>query len=312
MTRISVAIPCYKSANTIGKVVDNIKEVILSRPDYDYQIILVNDFPLDHTYEVIKSLCNEDKKIVGVNLSKNYGQSAAKMAALEYFSGDVLVYMDDDGQHPAEEIFKLTDKIFEGYDAVFAHFNQKKHSAFKRITSNANSKLLELIGTKPKGIHYSSFYALSKFAALSYKGYKSPFPSMGGYLNSVCCKFAEVEMQHKRRIEGKSNYTLKKLFALWLTGFTNFSLVPLRMVAAFGVFFSIMGILFGIFIIIRKLINPNIAAGYTSIMATQFFTSGLILFALGFIGEYVGRIYMTISNLQQFVIKEVINAENKT
>ena len=309
MVTISVAIPCYKSAKTIEKVVDNIRKVILSRENYDYQIILVNDYPFDGTFDVIKKICEKDSKVIGINLSKNFGQTSAKMAAINYFSGDVLVYMDDDGQHPVEEIFKLTDKVLEGYDAVYAYFYNKKHSVFKKITSSINSKMLEVIGTKPKGVHYSSFYALSKFAAKSYLKYKSPFPSMGGYLNSISGSVTEVKMQHKERMEGKSNYSLKKLLKLWLTGFTNFSIIPLRIVATLGIIFSVIGIISGVAIVIQKLIIPSIAAGYTSNMAVQFFMGGLILFSLGFIGEYIGRIYMTLSNLQQYMIRDVINGE---
>ena len=111
MITISVAIPCYRSAETIGPVVDELRSVITARPGYDYQIILVNDYPEDGTFDVITRLCHADKRIVGVNLSRNFGQSTAKMAAIPYVTGDVLVFMDDDGQHPADQIFRLVDKV---------------------------------------------------------------------------------------------------------------------------------------------------------------------------------------------------------
>ncbi|MCR5636754.1 MAG: glycosyltransferase family 2 protein [Clostridiales bacterium] len=305
--KISIAIPCYKSKNTIADVVNEIIEKFAEKTKYSYQIILVNDYPNDSTFETIRELCKNNENIVGVNLSRNFGQSAAKMAAIPYCDGDVLVYMDDDGQHPAEYIFKLVDKIQEGYDAVYAYFPHKKHSVFKRLTSRINSKLLELNGTKPKGIHISSFYALSKFAVKAYQDYKSPFPSMGGYLNSIIDKSAEIELPHRDRISGTSNYTMFKLIKLFLTGFTNFSIVPLRIVTLIGILISFFGFIVGTYIIIRKLLVPSISAGYTSTLATMLFLGGLILFALGFIGEYIGRIYMTVSNLQQYKVREVLN-----
>ncbi len=304
---ISVAIPCYKSEKTIERVVDEIREVIKSRPEYDYQIILVNDYPFDNTFSVIKRLCEQDSKIVGVNLSRNFGQASAKLAAVPYAKGDVLVYMDDDGQHPAEGIIPLAEKIMEGYDVVYAYFKNKKHSLFKRLTSKLNAKMAEMNGTRVKGIHVSSFYAISRFAIESYEHYKSPFPSMMGYLNTLIGKTTEIEMHHRARMEGKSNYTLKKLLKLWLTGFTNFSVLPLRFIAFLGVGFAICGFVFGAVIIVMKLINPLMAAGYASTMSVMLFMGGLVLLALGFIGEYIGRIYMTISNLQQYRVREVIN-----
>ncbi len=308
---ISVAIPCYRSEKTVERVVCEIRDTIGKYEQYDYQIILVNDYPFDNTFSVIKRLCEEDKKIIGVNLSKNFGQSAAKLAALPYVEGDVLVYMDDDGQHPADGIIPLVEKVMEGYDVVYAHFKGKKHNLFKRFTSRINAKISELNGTRRKGVNVSSFYAISRFAVDSYKDYKSPFPSVMGYLNTLAGKTTDIEMQHRARLEGHSNYTLKKLLKLWITGFTNFSVTPLRFIALLGVIFALCGFLFGIGIITAKIIHPAMAAGYASMMAVMLFMGGLILLALGFIGEYIGRIYMTVSNLKQYGVREVINAEKK-
>lgn len=308
---ISVAIPCYKSEKTITGVVNEIKEAILAREGNDYQIILVNDYPNDNTFEVIRELCREDSKVIGVNLSKNYGQNSAKLAAIPYFTGDVLVYMDDDGQHPADAIYRLVDKIQEGYDGVYAHFPNKSHSAFKKFTSNVNSKMMEINGTKPKNLHISSFCAYSKTAAMSLINYKSPFPSIGGFLGTVVSNYTEIDVEHRKRAVGSSNYTLGRLLKLWLNVFTNFSVVPLRIAAFSGVFFALCGFVYGIIIIVKKLIYPEITAGFTTGIALQLFIGGIIMILLGLIGEYIGRIYMTISNMPQYTVREEINAENK-
>lgn len=311
---ISVAIPCYKSEKTIESVVNEIRDTITKDGRYDYQIILVNDYPFDNTFSVIERLCAEDPKIVGVNLSRNFGQTSAKLAALTYVKGDVLVYMDDDGQHPAEGIIPLAEKVLEGYDVVYAYFKNKQHSLFKRITSKLNAKMSELNGTRVKGVHVSSFYAISRFAVDAYEGYNSPFPSMMGYLNTMIGKTTEIEMPHRARMAGHSNYSLDKLLKLWLNGFTNFSTKPLRFIAFTGIAFAILGFLGGLGVVITKvtmmILGQNMEAGYASIMATLLFIGGLILLALGFIGEYIGRIYMTLSNLQQYRVREVINAPN--
>lgn len=308
--KISVAIPCYKSEKSIKKVVNDVISAIKEREGNDYQIILVNDYPDDNTFSIIKELCYNDKKIIGVNLSKNFGQTAAKLAAVQYFTGDVLVYMDDDGQHPAELIYQLVDKIEEGYDAVYAYFPHKKHNLFKRATSSLNGKIEELNGTKPKGVYITSYYALNKFAVESFKDYNSPFPSLDGFLNSFTGKIINVEMPHHDRMYGRSNYSLGKLIKMWITQITNFSIVPLRIVSVIGFIMALFGFLFGLYIVIRKLVSSDIDAGYTSTIALLLLIGGLILFALGFIGEYIGRIYMTVSNLSPYKVKEVINADN--
>lgn len=311
MTTVSVAIPCYKSAQTIGQVVNEIRDTIRSRPDFDYQIILVNDYPEDDTFDVIAALCREDEKITGVNLSRNFGQTTAKMAALPYVKGDVLVYMDDDGQHPADQIFLLVDKVLEGYDLVYARFARKHHSFFKRFTSWLNGKVLEINGSKPQGIVLSSFYAMNRIAIEALKNYKSPFPSMGGYLSHVVQRYANVDMEHRSRIAGSSNYTLKKLLGLWFTGFTNFSTVPLRFASVIGVVCAIFGFVTAVIMVIRKLVNPAIAAGFTTSIATQLFIGGVLMMLLGFCGEYIGRIYMTVSNMPQYEVRQVVNVKNE-
>lgn len=309
MTTVSIAIPCYKSAQTIPTVVNDLRATITQREGFDYQIILVNDYPDDNTFDVITNLCQEDPKIVGVNLSRNFGQTTAKMAALPYVTGDVLVYMDDDGQHPADQIFRLVDKILEGYDLVYARFPHKKHSLFKRATSWLNSKVLELNGSKPKGISISSYLALNRVSVDALKKYKSPFPSIGGYLSHVVRRVANVDMEHRDRLAGQSNYTLRKMLGLWLTGFTNFSTVPLRFSAFIGIGCAAVGFITGAIVVIRKLLNPAIAAGYTSIIALLLFLGGIIMMILGLCGEYIGRIYMTVSDMPQYETREIINAK---
>ena len=309
MMTVSVAIPCYKSALTIPTVVDYVRAEITRREDIDYQIILVCDSPDDDTFDAIAGLCEKDPKIIGVNLSRNFGQTTAKMAALPYVTGDVLVYMDDDGQHPADQIYRLVDKVLEGYDLVYAYFPHKKHSLFKRFTSWLNSKVLEINGSKPRGIVLSSYCAMSRVAVQALRKYKSPFPSMGGYLSHVTLRYANVDMEHRDRLAGHSNYTLRKMLSLWFTGFTNFSTVPLRLGAIVGILCASFGFFVAVVMIIRKLLNPAIAAGYTSSIAVQFFIGGVIMTLLGLCGEYIGRIYMTVSNMPQYEVRRVINGE---
>jgi len=306
---VTVAIPCYNSSQTLETVVSDIKKQFADKPDYDYQIVLVNDNSKDNTFEVIENLCKKDNKIIGVDLSKNYGQVSAQMAAIRFVKGDIAVFMDDDGQHPADEMFKLIKSVESGNDLVYACFPNKKHGLFKVITSKLNSKLLEWTNRKPKGIKLSSYFALSLVSIKALRKYRSPYPSIGGYLLQVTRRVVNVEVTHRERLAGNSNYTLKKMFTLWLQGFTNFSIAPLRFASFMGVFSAFIGFLTGVILIIQKLFNPNMAVGYTSIMAAVMFVGGLLMLMIGILGEYIGRMYILLSNMPQFNIREAINAE---
>ncbi len=306
---ISIAIPCYNSSKTIESVVAEIKEVFASQAEHDYQIVLVNDRSPDETFEAITRICADDKKVIGVDLSKNYGQASAQMAALQYVKGDVTVFMDDDGQHPPQELFKLVDKVLDGYDVVFAMFPQKKHSFFKRITSRLNSWMLEVTNRKMKGVTTSSYFAISKFVSRSMLNYKSPFPSLGGYFMQITRKMTNVEISHRKRLAGKSNYSLKKLIKLWLQGFTNFSIAPLRFASWLGGICALSGIGFAVYLVIRKIIGGNVQTGYTSLMAVILVVGGLIMLMLGMLGEYIGRMYILLSNMPQYSVRSELNYE---
>ncbi len=303
---ISICIPCYRSVNTLKMVVDEVKEEFKKHEEYEYQFVLVNDGSPDNTFSIIWELCQEDPRIIGVNLSKNQGQAAAKLAALPYATGDALIYMDDDGQHPAEGIFALLEKLNEGYDVVFARFIKRKHSVFKNVTSAMKKKLSEWLGVKPKGVDTSPFSAWSKLAMESVKNYHSPFPTAVTYLKCVTDKFADVPVEHRARTSGHSGYNLRKLFSMWLNEITNFSITPLRFASYIGSICAIIGFIMGIVMVVRKLIDPNIISGYTSTMAVILFIGGIIMMMLGIIGEYIGRIYMTVSGKPQFVVSDVI------
>ncbi|WP_010262470.1 glycosyltransferase [Treponema primitia] len=310
MEIISFIIPCYRSEFTIEQVVSEIISQFSGKQDFDYQIILVCDGSPDNTFGVIRALCKNDGKIIGLNLSRNFGGGSARMAALPYVKGAYVVYMDDDGQHPAEGIFPLIEKLKEGYDMVYAHFKHKKHTLLKRFGSYVNRVMTEILIGKPRHIFISSFNAKTAFVSRELQRYSSPSPYGLGYLMQITRNIANVEMEHRTRIAGKSGYTFIKSLRLWMNGFASFSVVPLRIFSIFGSFCSLFGFIFGIVLIIQKILNPHIAAGYTSTMASLFFIGGVLMMMLGLLGEYVGRMFMVLNNLPQYVVREVINNEN--
>ena len=306
---VSVCIPCYGSANTLPAVVAEIQREFAVHEGYEYRLILVNDGSPDNTFEVIKGLCTQDKRIIGINLSRNYGQTHAKMAALRCAKGDALVYMDDDGQHPAAGIFQLLEGIAQGNDVVYARFTHKRHGLHKRFASFLHNKLSEWNGVNPKGVRRSAFVAWSRFAYEAAQKYKSPFPSPAGYMMRVTSKITSIDVTHRKRAAGRSGYTLRKLFRLWMDSFTNFSVVPLRFASFIGALSACAGFLWGFFLVVRKLVRPSVPMGYTSTISVILFVGGIIMLMLGLLGEYIGRIYMTVSGMPQYTVAETINED---
>lgn len=288
-------------------VVQSVREEFAKHPDYELQFVLVNDGSPDNTFQTIRELAEASDDVVGVDLSRNYGQVSAKLASLQYADGDIVIYMDDDGQHPAEGIFALIQKMEEGdYDVVYAYFQNKKATGFKVITSDLHNWIAEAMGNKPKGIHRSSFTAWSRTVVDAMKDYHSPFVSIGAYLMHVTSRFADVPVEHKKRISGSSGYTFKKLVRMWLNIFFSFSMAPLRWATAIGGFCTFAGFVWGIVLVVRKLMNHAVPMGYTSMMVLMLLMGGLLMIFLGIIGEFVGRIYMTISGMPQYCVREVV------
>lgn len=308
MERISIIIPCYNSEHSIVQVVDGVRSALEGR--FDYQIILSNDYSSDGVWQQIRKLCAEDERIVGLSLARNFGQQAARMAAIPHVTGEYVVFMDDDGQHPPEGILTMLGKIQEGYDIVYAEFPEKKESRFRIWGSSVNRKMSEYLVGKPKGINASSFFVVRRFVVEALKEYKSPFPYLLGYFMSITRNVTCVRMDHRERIYGRSGYSLSKLLRLWMNGFTSFSVVPLRIADVLGLAFTVVGFLAGVIIVVKKLLEPQIPAGYTSIIVVLLICSGMIMLMLGLIGEYVGRMFLVMNRLPQYVVRETVNADN--
>lgn len=302
LKKISFIIPCYNSEKMIEVVVDSIRTAIKAK--FDYKIILVNDNSKDNVYDKITNICLTDKNVVGISLSKNYGQQAARMAALPYIEGDYVIFMDDDGQHPVNGIEVLVNKLDEGYDIVYAYFREKKESNFKKFGSHINSVMTNIIIGKPKEINASSFFAMKYYVAEQLKRYTSPFPYLFGYLMQITNNITNIELEHKERLSGETGYNFIKLLRLWLNGFTSFSVIPLRIATFIGIITSLFGFLYAVLIVINKVINPEVIAGYTSMMAALLFIGGIIMMLLGMLGEYIGRIFITLNNVPQYTIKD--------
>lgn len=301
---ISFVIPCYKSALTIEKVVEEIKETMVKD---EFEIILVNDASPDNTFDVIRELCSVNSNIIGVNLNENFGQHAALMAGFHHVSGDIVVCLDDDGQTPAKEAEKLLDAIRQGHDAVYARYGKKQHSGFRNFGSHLNELMTRLLLEKPKDLYLSSYFAVKRFIIDEMIKYENPYPYVIGLLLRSTKDIVNVDVCHREREIGQSGYTLSKLIKLWLNGFTAFSVKPLRIATTIGFFVAFAGFVYGFITIIRKVLGLNYVLGFSGLMSVLLFLGGLNLIMLGLIGEYIGRIYISLNKSPQFIVREIVN-----
>ena len=160
---VSFVIPCYRSEQTVGGVVEEIRTTMDGLTGYDYEVILVNDSSPDQTMNTIRNLCDTYPFITGIDLAKNFGQHAALMAGMRQSRGDIVVCLDDDGQTPANEVGKLLDKLKEGFDVCYASYGKKQHSGFRNFGSKVNEQMTRVMLGKPKELYISSYFAAKRF-----------------------------------------------------------------------------------------------------------------------------------------------------
>ncbi len=302
--KLSFVIPCYRSQNTIETVVNEIRETVATRPGTDYEIVLVNDCSPDNVWNVIENLAAADPHIKGICLAKNFGQHSALMAGYAKTTGDYVVSLDDDGQTPASETFKLVDKLEEGFDVVYGYYKHAKQHLFRRFGTWVNKKMAEAIIGQPKTLRTTSFFIMRKFIVDEIVRYPHPFAYISGLVFRATKNLGNVEVHHRLRLEGESGYTIAGLLGLWINGFTAFSVKPLRAATFIGLICAAIGFAAGIFVIYKKLMFPAVPIGYTSMLATILFIGGMIMLLLGLIGEYVGRIYISINQSPQYVVRK--------
>lgn len=308
-TLISFVIPCYRSENTISKVVVEIINTVSAREGFDYEIIAVNDCSPDHVGSVLRKLAEENNRIKVINFAKNMGKHAAVLAGYAVAKGEYIVDLDDDCQSPVYELWKLLDPVAnDECDYATAEYSKKKESAFKSFGSNVNLWMSRILLEKPKGLRFENFSVMKKFVCEEAVNYKNPFPYIEGLILRITKNVKTVPMEQRERgDDNASGFTFKKSMKLLVNGLTAFSVKPLRFASVFGLIFAMIGFIWGAYTVIHKLVNPETLLGYSSLLAVLLLTSGMIMMMLGMIGEYIGRIYICINDSPQYVIKDTIN-----
>lgn len=304
---LSFVIPLYNSAETIGPLVKTIEA--LQVPG-GHEIILVNDGSRDATRQVCQRLVTEARiPILVVEHARNFGEHNAVLTGWRQARGAHIVNLDDDGQNPPEEAVRLWEHASRnGLDVVFGHYEVKQHAAWRNWGSRLTTWMTDWALDKPKGFYLSSFRCVSAFVAREVSANTGPFPYLDGLILQVTQRIGSLSVSHRERLTGQSGYTLRRLLRLWLSAFVNFSVMPLRLATVLGLGMAAAGFLALGVVSYWWWTGSGPAFGWGSLMAALLVFSGVQLVILGLVGEYLGRMFITINQRPQSVVREVIGS----
>lgn len=302
--KISVVIPVFNSEKTIAELIDRL---IKSLKQYTFEIILVNDGSKDNSWIEIEKQKNIYPDIIkAINLTRNFGQHNALLCGFGFCNNDLVITLDDDLQHPPEEIPKLINKYLETHaDVVYGMYTVKKHSLIR----NAGSAIVRITSDYRKLNHSggSSFRLVKKhLIEILLKKHANHYLYIDEILNWYKSGVALTAVEHHPRKQGKSGYTLGKLFMVYLNNLYHYSTKPLKIIAGLGLFTSIISFLIGLRFIYKKIVHGIEIPGYTSIIVSIMFSTGLILLCLGIIGNYLYKLYHLQQNRPPYSIKEIL------
>ena len=303
---ISVVSPVYKADKIVQELVKQVKENLLTITE-DFEIILVNDASPDNSWVAIATECEKDKRVKGINLSRNFGQHYAITAGLSYAKGEWVVVMDCDLQDRPDEIPNLYKKAMEGWDIVFAQRKERKDGFLKKKLSKLFYYLFSYLTETKQDASVANFGIYNKkviVAILSMKDQIRFFPTM---VQWVGFRKYYLPVKHSERFEGKSSYNFKGLFKLALNSILAFSDKPLRLTVKLGFGITLISLLVMLVYFIMYLTGSIKVLGFTSLIISFWFLSGIIIFILGFVGLYIGKMFEKVKDRPNFIVQEEIN-----
>lgn len=301
---LSIVIPVYNGAQTIQTLVAALQALTVPG---GHEIVLVNDGSPDNSLEICRSLvAGASIPITLVDLARNFGEHNAVMAGLREAQGAHIITMDDDLQNPPGEVLRLLEYAqTSGADVVYANPLEKHHAGWRNLGSRFTNRIADFVLDKPKGFYLSSFRCISAFAAQQAIAYEGPFPYVDGLLLQVTQRIDSLAVEHLPRPHGHSNYTLRRLVRLWLNMFVNFSVMPLRVSTFTGIALSVFGMVGAAWAAVSALFLEKTPPGWASLTVAVMLLSGVQLLILGLVGEYLGRLYLTVNRRPQTVVRAV-------
>lgn len=301
---ISVVTPVYGCGSNLEKLYERLLKT-LSTITKEFEIIMVNDASPDDAWDTIKLLSKKEKRVKGINFSRNFGQHRAITAGLDYAKGDWVVVMDCDLQDQPEEILKLYTKAQEGYDIVFGKRHQRKDSFFKKMSSKLFYKVYDYFTESKIDNSVANFSIVSsnvveKLCMLREQNRTYPL-----FVNWIGFKRTNISVEHAQRENGKSSYTFQKLINLAIDSIVAQSNKPLKMSIKFGFLLSLLSLFYAAWLIIRYFIFSIPVEGWTSVMVSIYFIGGLLFANMGILGLYIGKTFDEAKNRPLYLIEEV-------
>ncbi len=304
---VSIVVPVYNGARTVGELVHALAAIDIPG---GLEIVLVNDGSPDDSLAVCRALVEEGSAPVTLlNLSRNFGEHNAVMAGLRAARGAYIVTMDDDLQNPPSEVKRLYEYTRDGgFEVVYTRYEEKRHEGWRNLGSRFNGFVADVLLAKPKGLYLSSFRCMSAFVAREVTRYTGPFPYVDGLILQTTRTIGRLTVLHLPRAEGRSNYTLRRLVRLWMNMALSFSILPLRIATLLGFALGALGVL-GFIGVLFEAMTGSPPIGWSSTVSLVLVLSGCQLMMLGIVGEYVGRLFVTINGRPQAIVRDVIETK---
>lgn len=300
---LSVVVPVYNSESTLVEFTSRLMDVLTSL-ELQFEIILVNDCSRDRSWEIIQELAKINPRIIGLNLMHNYGQHNALLAGIQKVRYDITITLDDDLQHPPEEIPRLLKKMEEGYDVVYGRPSERHHKVWRNIGSRVLKSSLKIVLGAEMGKNSSAFRAFRTILKRGFENFKDAQLSIDVLLSWSAAKVTSIPVRHEERKAGRSGYTIRKLMILTFNMITGYSSLPLRITSALGILASLFGIGMFLHVVIQRLTQEHYVPGFAFIAAEIALFAGLQLFAIGVIGEYIARMHFRTMGKPPYTIRE--------
>lgn len=302
-TGLSVIVPVYNSQESLPLLVEEVSQILINHRE-QFEIILVNDGSRDNSWKIIEDLSSIHPEVRGVNLIRNFGQHNALLCGIRLATYSIIVTMDDDLQHPPSEIYKLVDEIRSGKDLVYASPKKETHSWWRNFSSNLSKWALKVSTHITYAEKISAFRAFQTNLRDNFENFLNPYVSVDVLLSWGATKIGFIEVDHHVRKSGVSQYTFRKLLKHAINMLLGFSVLPLRIASILGFIFTLFGFIVLSYVLIRYFIQGGGVPGFSFLASTIAIFSGIILFVLGIIGEYLARLYINMMSKPQYMISQ--------
>ncbi|MBT5398972.1 glycosyltransferase family 2 protein [bacterium] len=300
----SIVIPVYQSESTIYKVAQEVLGVI-EEYSISAEAVFIDDGSTDKSWDIISNLALQNKNIKAIKLLKNYGQHNAVICGFINTNSEFVITMDDDLQNPPSEIIKLIEGERDN-DLVFGNFKEKMHSLYRRVGSKMIGYLNYKIFNKPKELKITNFRLIRRDLIERVLEYNTSYPYIPGLLLMYAKNISSVEVKHNKRVNGKSNYTTKRIISLVSSLLINYSSYPLRLIGSIGILISIASFVIGLYYLLNGILYGSGVQGWTTIVVLVSLLGGFIIILLSVIGEYLSRVLSHLSGKKIFHIEKIV------